>query len=116
MAASAAAEAVKDDTYACRTIRAATEDRRDLRDRLTAIGLDVYPSAGNFLLFRLPPNGPDSTRLRAALIQRHRIVVRDCRSFEGMEDGCFLRVAVRARTENERLVGALETLLREERR
>jgi threonine-phosphate decarboxylase len=115
LAASAAVEAVKDERYARETLRAATEDRQRLRDRLVAIGLDACPSAGNFLLLHLAEAALDSTAMRETLIRRHRIIVRDCRSFDGLEDGRFIRVAVRSCADNERLVDAIDAVLREGR-
>ena len=44
--------------------------------------------------------------LRLALEQRHRILLRDCRSFEGL-DGTWLRLALQDRAGNRRLLGAL---------
>jgi threonine-phosphate decarboxylase len=113
LAAAAAVEAIRDDDYAHRTLRAVAEEREHLRERLHHSGVDVYPSAANFLLLRLPERGPDSTRLRAHLIRQHRIVVRDCRSFDGMADGRFVRVAVRSRVDNDRLVDALRAAIQE---
>ena len=52
-------------------------------------------------------------QLRTQLIRKHRLVVRDCRSFDGMEDGRFIRVAVRARADNERFVAAVRSVLQE---
>ena len=49
--------------------------------------------------------------VRARLITDHGVVVRDCRSFEGLSNGRFIRVAVRRRDENERLVRALGSVL-----
>jgi threonine-phosphate decarboxylase len=111
LAANAAAEAVQDEGYARETIRRAAADRQCLRDRLSNLGIETFESAGNFLLLRLPDLGPDSTSLRAALIAGHHIIVRDCRSFEGMENGRFVRVAVRTAEENIQLVDAIGSLL-----
>jgi threonine-phosphate decarboxylase len=111
LAAAAAVEAVRDDAYARATLRAVADDRQHLRDRLADIEIETYASAGNFLLLRLPACAPDSTELRTRLIRTSRIIVRDCRSFEGMTDGRFIRVAVRARADNERLVEALRWVL-----
>jgi threonine-phosphate decarboxylase len=96
MAASAAAAAVQDQPYA-----------------LGTIGVAVYPSAANFLLIRLPGSAPTSTRVRARLITEAGMVVRDCRSFDGLSNGRFIRVAVRQRDDNERLVRALGSVLEE---
>jgi threonine-phosphate decarboxylase len=116
LAAAAAAEALRDDDYARRTLRAVADDRRQLRDRLASRAIETYASAANFLLIRLPEGGVDSPRLRTQLIHTHRIVVRDCRSFDGMADGRFIRVAVRAHADNERLVEAIRSVLQERRR
>lgn len=115
LAASAAVEAVKDEPYACETLRAVAVDRQHLRDCLIAIGLETYASAGNFLLLRLRNGMPDSKTVRSALIRRHRIIVRDCCSFDGMEDGRFIRVAVRSRADNERLIDAIDAVLQQDR-
>jgi threonine-phosphate decarboxylase len=82
-----------------------------LSQALGAIGVTVYPSVANFLLLRLPAAAPRSPRLRARLITEAGVIVRDCRSFDGLSNGRFIRVAVRQRDENERLVRALESVL-----
>ena len=107
LAASAAVEAVQDHAYARRTLVSVADQRRWLSQALRLIGVTVYPSAANFLLLRLPVTAPPAARLRARLIADHGVVVRDCRSFEGLSNGRFIRVAVRQRDDNERLVRAL---------
>jgi len=111
LAASAATEAVQDHGYARRTLASVSEQRRWLSQALGAIGVTVYPSAANFLLLQLPATAPRSTRIRARLITDHSVVVRDCRSFDGLSNGRFIRVAVRQRDDNERLVRALGSVL-----
>jgi threonine-phosphate decarboxylase len=111
LAASAATEAVQDHGYARRTLASVSEQRRWLSQALGAIGVTVYPSAANFLLLQLPATAPRSTRIRARLITDHGVVVRDCRSFDGLSNGRFIRVAVRQRDDNERLVRALGSVL-----
>jgi threonine-phosphate decarboxylase len=113
LAAVAAVEAIRDDDYAHRTLRAVRDDRQCLREGLASAAIETYPSAGNFLLCRLPEPGPDSTQLRTRLIRKHHIIVRDCRSFDGMADGRFIRVAVRSRADNDRLVEAIRSDLQE---
>ena len=66
-------------------------------------GLMPLPSAANFLLVR---GERPLEELRLALERRHRILVRDCRSFLGL-DGHWLRLAVLDRAANRRLLGAL---------
>jgi histidinol-phosphate/aromatic aminotransferase/cobyric acid decarboxylase-like protein len=72
-------------------------------------GVEPQPSAANFLLVRgkLDPGGPVSLEpLRLALENRHRILLRDCRSFEGLGEG-WLRIALLDRQGNRRLLRAL---------
>ncbi len=111
LAASAAAEAVQDHQYARRTLESVADQRQWLSQALGTTGVTVYPSAANFLLLRLPATAPTSARVRARLITHHGVVVRDCRSFDGLSNGRFIRVAVRQRDENERLVRALESVV-----
>jgi len=111
LAAGAAAEAIQDHEYARRTLEAIGDQRRWLSQALGTTGVAVYPSAANFLLLRLPATAATSARVRARLITDHGVLVRDCRSFEGLSNGRFIRVAVRRRDENERLVRALESVL-----
>ena len=49
--------------------------------------------------------------LRLALEQRHRILLRDCRSFEGLGES-WLRLGYQDRSGNRRLVDALARELR----
>jgi threonine-phosphate decarboxylase len=111
LAASAATEAVQDHEYAQRALVSSAEQRQWLSQALRAIGVTVYPSVANFLLLRLPAAAPTSARVRARLITEAGVIVRDCRLFDGLSNGRFIRVAVRRRDENERLVRALGSVL-----
>jgi histidinol-phosphate/aromatic aminotransferase/cobyric acid decarboxylase-like protein len=75
-----------------------------LAAQLAAIpGLVPLPSAANFLLIR----GEGSLEpLREALLQRERVLLRDCRSFEGLGPH-WLRLALLDRPGNRRLLAAL---------
>jgi histidinol-phosphate/aromatic aminotransferase/cobyric acid decarboxylase-like protein len=72
-------------------------------------GLVPLPSAANFLLVRGERDGqPWSLEpLRLALEQRHLILLRDCRSFKGL-DASWLRIGLQDRRGNLRLLRALE--------
>lgn len=111
LAASAAAEAVQDHDYVQRTLAWVADERRWLQQALEIVGVNVYPSAGNFLLLRLPATAPSSAQVRARLIAEYGVLVRDCQSFHGLSNGRFIRVAVRCREENEQLVRALGSVL-----
>src|SRR6185437_6885296 len=64
-------------------------------------GLRVWPGAANFLLLRVPDGPSTANRLRDA-----GIAVRPAWSFPGLDER-YLRVAVRRREDNRRLVEAL---------
>lgn len=88
------------------------ETIRSERGRLSAAlsqlpGVHVWPSQGNFLLVRLPEAGIVRARLR----DRHSILVRDFSTTQGLE-GC-LRVTVGTPEENDRLVEAVASVLKE---
>jgi histidinol-phosphate/aromatic aminotransferase/cobyric acid decarboxylase-like protein len=75
----------------------------------TLPGLRPLPSAANYLLVRGEETGegPRSLEpLRLALERRHRILLRDCRSFEGLGPG-WLRIALQGRRANRRLLAAM---------
>jgi histidinol-phosphate/aromatic aminotransferase/cobyric acid decarboxylase-like protein len=80
-----------------------------LAGQLAALeGLVPLPSATNFLLVRGELGGQPLALepLRLALQERHRILVRDCRSFEGLGE-TWLRIALLDRSGNRRLLRAL---------
>ena len=80
-----------------------------LAGQLAAVGgLVPLPSATNFLLVRGELGGQPLALepLRLALQERHRILVRDCRSFEGLGE-TWLRIALLDRGGNRRLLRAL---------
>jgi histidinol-phosphate/aromatic aminotransferase/cobyric acid decarboxylase-like protein len=72
-------------------------------------GLEPLTSAANFLLVRGRTGGGAALSLeplRLALEHRHRILLRDCRSFPGL-DGSWLRIALSDRRGRQRLLRAL---------
>ena len=66
-------------------------------------GIQPMPSAANFLLIRADQS---LVPLREALEQRHRILLRDCRSFAGLGAN-WLRIGLQSRRRNRRIVSAL---------
>ena len=80
-----------------------------LRQQLAGLpGIIPMPSAANYLLIRGEREGkPWSLQpLREALETRHRILVRDCRSFEGLDDS-WLRIGYQSRRGNRRIIRAM---------
>lgn len=80
--------------------------RQQLVVGLAALGCQVFPSAANYLLLRLPSEASCSGRLAEALIA-DKILVRTCGNFLPL-DHHFLRVAVRTRKENLSLLSAMK--------
>jgi len=66
-------------------------------------GISPMPSAANFLLIR---SEQSLVPLREALEQRHRILLRDCRSFEGLGE-TWLRIGLQSPRNNRRIVRAM---------
>ena len=66
-------------------------------------GITPLPSAANFLLIRAEHS---LVPLRQALEQRHHILLRDCRSFEGLGEN-WLRIGYQSHRNNRRILRAL---------
>ena len=80
-----------------------------MQQQLAALpGITPMPSAVNYLLIR---SNQSLVPLREALEQRHRILLRDCRSFEGLGE-TWLRIGLQSRRNNRRIVRALRVELR----
>ena len=103
------AEALRDLEYARAAIERNQQARTQLSAALRHLGIHVFPAAANFLFLRLPDRF-SALQVRDRLIREHAIVVRECDSFDGLERGRFLRVAVRQEDENARLIAALASV------
>jgi threonine-phosphate decarboxylase len=79
-----------------------------LESALQGLGLRPLPSRVNFILVNIEPSGLASDVL-AERTMREGLLVRDCQSFDLGKS--YIRVAVRSRCENERLIAALERSL-----
>ena len=111
LASIATIAAVNEATYIVTTIACVQSERKSLRGELSDLGLMVFPSWANFLFFRLG-NAQHDRNLWERLILEYGIVVRNCATFEGLDE-TFFRVAVRGAKDNQRLVQALYALLNE---
>ncbi|OPY25366.1 MAG: Aspartate aminotransferase [Methanocella sp. PtaU1.Bin125] len=82
-------------------------EREWMAGEIAAIkGLTMVPSSVNFFLVDVSGAGKTSSEFAARMLERG-IVVRDCSSFRMLGDS-YVRLAVRTREENERLVKALK--------
>lgn len=106
--AQAAAEcALFQKDYIRRSRQTIKEERVFLYNAVGRIkGLRPYPSVANFLLVKIEGGRSTSTRLKERLMKKG-ILIRDCANFRGLDER-FIRVAVRSRKENMRLIKALE--------
>ena len=107
LALDALAEADADEDYEEASLRENSIEREWLAAALAELGLFVFPSAANYLFIELGEGMPSSSTLRTRLIARHRILIRNCDSYENLAAGRYIRVAVRFRDDNARLAGAL---------
>jgi len=80
-----------------------------LESALLGLGLRPLPSSVNFILVNIEPSCLDSDVL-AQRTMAQGVLVRDCQSF-GLGKS-YIRVAVRSRSENERLIAALQRSLK----
>ena len=84
-------------------------ERQWLADRIGEIkGLKALPSGANYFLVDVSGTGTTSATFAARMLGQ-RIVVRDCSSFKMLGE-TFIRLAVRTREENERLIKALKAV------
>ena len=105
--AAEAARMVLQDRPSIAQTRATNATERDwLAEQLQALGLRVFPGAANYLLIKIDEsrNGVEFWR---RLIVEHRVVLRSCANFEGLDEHYF-RIGVRTRLQNELLVRALK--------
>jgi histidinol-phosphate/aromatic aminotransferase/cobyric acid decarboxylase-like protein len=85
------------------TRRFVRECRQELVRGLRSVGgVTVFEPSATYVFFRVPQAGDVARRLR-----RQGLVVRQCDDFTGLAPDRYLRVAVRKRSENQRLLEAL---------
>jgi threonine-phosphate decarboxylase len=102
LAEAAALAAVTDKEHAVRTRKFVASEKRWLCRQLAGIaGVHPLPSNANYIFCTLDYAPP---ALSMFLVE-HRILVRDCSAWPGF-DANVIRVAVRTREENERLLAA----------
>ncbi|MFZ0928304.1 MAG: threonine-phosphate decarboxylase CobD [Syntrophobacteraceae bacterium] len=111
LAQAAGAYCFSQDEYRRKTLDIVAKQRQMLAGRLAAIpGLEVFPAQANYLLVRMDRRLPPASRLKWDIFERDRILIRDCGSFEGLDDWYF-RVAVRMPDQNDRLIAAIQHAL-----
>ncbi|MEP6516977.1 pyridoxal phosphate-dependent aminotransferase [Microcoleus vaginatus] len=108
LAAAAAAAVVRDAAFEQQTWDWLPVARFELFEALANLpGLQPFPGAANFLLVE---SSMSVSSIQKSLLERHRILIRDCLSFPELGDH-FFRVAVRSRTDNLRLIAGLTDVI-----
>ncbi len=109
LAAAAATAVVQDTEFQQQTWNWLVPARAQLFQGLASLpGLQPYPSAANFLLVQ---SEQPSSQVQEKLLKHSQILIRDCLSFPELGDRYF-RVAVRTEADNQRLLKALEAILK----
>lgn len=106
-AQAAGVAALQEQGYLERMRRLIQTERRWLSENLARLGLRVFPSEANYILFRTETEIP----LRERMEQRG-VLIRACGNYRGL-DNRYYRIAVRGHDENERLIAALKCALEE---
>lgn len=103
-------EGLRDLSYMEETNRLVRQERKFLLEKIAGIpGLQPLPGAANFLLVRVAGSGLTSGDL-TDLLGRRGVLVRDCRGFSGLE-GRYIRIAVKTRPENQKLLRSLSEIM-----
>jgi threonine-phosphate decarboxylase len=104
---------LQDQDYMSKTRALVKEERQHLLKGLQALpGLTAFPGEANYLLAKLTLPGWTARTLRERLLPRG-IIIRDASNFKGLDER-YIRVAVRRREDNDRLLGALNACLSQE--
>jgi threonine-phosphate decarboxylase len=107
LAQAAAVEALKDEQHLRVTRELIKKEKSRLLTELEQFrSLRVYPPDANFFFIDVRKSGLTATELADKLLQKG-ILIRDCTSFRGL-DQYYVRVAVKTRYDNERLIEALK--------
>lgn len=106
-AQAAGVAALQEQGYLERMRRLIQTERRWLSENLARLGLRVFPSEANYILFRTETE----ISLRERMEQRG-VLIRACGNYRGLDDR-YYRIAVRGHDENERLIAALKCALEE---
>jgi threonine-phosphate decarboxylase len=113
LAQAAGRACLQDLDYMTQTRALVKEERQHLLQGLQALpGLTAFPGEVNYLLAKLTLPGWTAKTLRERLLSRG-IIIRDASNFKGLDER-YIRVAVRRREDNDRLLAALATCLGQE--
>ena len=105
LAQAAASAALTDKEHLKKTRELVRAERAYLTRELKRINsFKQYPADANFIFINIKESGFTSAQLKTKMLEEG-ILIRDCSSFRGLDD-YYIRVAVKTRQENERLLEA----------
>ena len=108
LAEAAAAAVVRDAAFERKTWDWLPVARQELFEGLANLpGLRPWTGAANFLLVE---SSLSVAAIQKSLLEKHRILIRDCLSFPELGDR-FFRVAVREKADNLRLIAGLQGVI-----
>lgn len=110
LAQTAASAALTDTEHLRKSRELVRTERAYLTNELEQLkGFKLYPADANFVFIEIKESGFTSPQLKKEML-KEGILIRDCSSFEGVD--CYhIRVAVKTRQENDRLLEALRKLV-----
>ena len=111
IAQAAAVAALKDEEHLQTTRDLIKKEKAQLLSELRKISsFKIFPADANFFFINVKKSGLTAAELTSDLL-RQGILIRDCTSFRGV-DQYFVRVAVKTRVENERLIEVLRRIVK----
>ena len=103
--------ALRDPEYYAERYRQTAELRRRLVESLMAFhGIQIVPSVANFVLCHLPSDGPDASTV-VSRCKEYGVFLRDASNIGQRMGSHALRIAVKDRDSNCRIVDALTRVL-----
>ena len=102
--------AINDDEFTVNTRQYVTGEKDFLYNGLNMIkGIQPLQPTVNFMLVKVEDIGKTSSEIQSLLL-KHNILIRNCSNFTGLDETYF-RVAVKTREENQKLLGALKSVM-----
>jgi threonine-phosphate decarboxylase len=110
LAQSAAVAALNDEEHLKKTLELIKEEKSFLLTELKRLkAFKIYPPDANFIFMDIRKSGVTASKLKEKMLS-HDVLIRDCSSFAGLDE-YYIRVAVKTRGENERLLAAFRETL-----
>jgi len=110
LAQAAAIVALRDVEYLEKTRGLISEEKPFLLNKLRQIkDFKVFPAHANFIFIDVRQTGFTAAQLKEKML-KYEILIRDCSSFRGLDE-YYIRVAIRTRQDNEKLLAVLKKLI-----